>query len=274
MHENDNKDEFQKLIDEIKKNRTELKNYIEASEVRILLKIEELNVKVKILEKENEGLKNKVEYLERSLKKNSILIYGLDIEENYTINHICGKLSKLLEISISPQDINCFSSLNIPKHPIKLDLISNSKKKEIFKNCKKLKGTNVGISNDLTYNQRQDYKILREHLTIARQNKDKKSFIKNNKLYIEDEEYTVDSLRKLKYTKKATSEPSTPTQSHFQDVTRFTEHNQEAPKEDDNNQTPKTKNSNNKKISVKPQHLVKKNQTNAVRDRLRSQNKP
>lgn len=59
MSENEIKNEFNKLFEEIKKNKTDLKHFIEASEIRILLKIEEINERVKTLEKENEGLKKK-----------------------------------------------------------------------------------------------------------------------------------------------------------------------------------------------------------------------
>lgn len=275
MSENGIKNELNKLFDEIKKTRTELKHYIEASEIRILMKIEEINERVKTLERENEGLKKKVEYLERDIKRNSILIYGLDLEEDYTIDHVCTKIGNILEIQLSSLDINDFTILNIPKHPLKINLISNTKKKEIFTNCKKLKGTNIGISNDLTYSQRQDYKILKEHLKVARETGEKKSFIRNNKLYIGDDEYTAEALKKLTNSKPvATSEPSTPMQGYVSKEGNIghVEHRGPA-KEEDHTQTPKTRNSNKEKL-VKPQKTSNHILTNAVRNRLRSHNKP
>lgn len=277
MSENEIKNEFNKLFEEIKKNKTDLKHFIEASEIRILLKIEEINERVKTLEKENEGLKKKVEYMERDIKKNSILIYGLDLEEDYTVDHVCTKLRNILEIPLSSLDINDYSILNIPKHPLKINFITNIKKREIFKNCKKLKGTNIGISNDLTYNQRQDYKILKEHLKVAREKKEQTAFIRNNKLHIGNDEYTVETLKKLPNSKPvATSEPSTPTQGHSSqedNIIYVDQVQQGTSKEEDNTQTPRTRNSNKKNI-VKPQKTSKHISTNAVRDRLRSQNRP
>lgn len=277
MTENEIKKEFNKLFEEIKKNRTDLKHCIEASEIRILLKIEEINERVKSLEKENERLNKKVEYLEREVKRNSILIYGLDLEEDYTIDHVCTKIANILEIPLSSLDINDFTILNVPKHPLKINLISNIKKKEIFKNCKKLKGTNIGISNDLTYNQRQDYKILKEHLKVAREQKEQKSFIRNNKLYVGNDEYTVEALKKLTNSKPvATSEPSTPTQQYIshEDNNRYAEQvQQEALKQEDTTQTPRTRNSNKKNV-VKPQITSKNTSKNTGRGRLRSQNRP
>lgn len=144
------------FLEEIKKNKTELKHIIKASESRVLMKIE-FNEKVKKLENENVYLQNKVEFLEREIKKNSILIYGLELEENNTIQNICENLSQLLETDISPAHVkDCYWLSSIPKKPVKLEFVSNLTKKEVFNNCRKLKGTNIGISNDLTYKQRQE----------------------------------------------------------------------------------------------------------------------
>lgn len=198
------------FLEEIKKNRTELKLFIEASETRVLMKLEEFNEKVKKLETEKQYLLSKVETLEREIKKNSVLIYGLELEETNTTQNICDNLSQLLEINLSPVDIkDCFLLSSIPKKPVKVDFISNLKKKEVFSNCRKLKGTGIGIANDLTYKQRQEHKILRHHLNIARQNK-KRSHIKGNKLYIESEVFTVELLSNPN-NRKINSEPSTPT---------------------------------------------------------------
>lgn len=265
------------FLEEIKKNRTELKHFIEASENRLLMKIEEFNEKVKKLENENQNLQNKVEILEREIKKNSVLIYGLEVQENNTSQTVCDKLCQLLEIDISPADIKECYWLSIPKKPLKLDLVSNHKKREIFNNCRKLKGTNIGISNDLTYKQRQEYKILRHHLNIARQNK-KKSHIKGNKLYIENEVYTMESLPYLNNKKSiANSQPSTPTSQRILDQEELPDKREinrartsQRQLQDDNKGAQKTKNTtqNQKKNLTKIQQVAVNNGT----ERLRSHN--
>lgn len=68
MHDN-----YTTLLEEIKTNRTELKHFIEASETRVLLKIEELHSRIKELEKENKQLKQKLEVVERNQKKKQYL---------------------------------------------------------------------------------------------------------------------------------------------------------------------------------------------------------
>lgn len=66
------------MYKEIVGNREELKNSIEASEVRVFLENESLNNKVKQLEKENTELKNKVKILERDNIKNKLVIFGIE----------------------------------------------------------------------------------------------------------------------------------------------------------------------------------------------------
>lgn len=271
-----------RLLDEIRKNRTELKHYIEASETRVLMKIQELNEKVRILEKENLQLREQLELVERNNKKNSILIYGLELGENNTIVNLCEKLTNLLEINLLPSDINDFYCLNVPKKPIKLDFISNLKKREVFRNCKKLKGKNIGITNDLTFCQRQDYKILRHHLSIARQNKGIKSYIKGNRLIIGQDEYTIEELKHTNFTPLPSSEPSTlsSTRSPVEEdianqvnntneqvVCTQTETTQTGIKE-----TPKKVSSPIKKV-IHPQQPTKQIPSNTARERLRSYGK-
>lgn len=266
-----------KILEEIQKNRTEIRNFIEASENRILLRLEDLNGKIKELERENQHLKNKVEFLERGSKKNSILIYGLQSEENYTVDDICDNLRHLLDISLSTADINDCYLLDIPKHPFKIDLISNLKKQEIFQNCKKLKGSNIGITSDLTYNQRQDYKILKEHLKAARKDKNVKSFIKGSKLVIGEKIYSVDFLRNKNQNKPAASiEPLTPTiekskteeSANPKDILKITSTLQSTSQQQTDKNTAEATKTNQKKNITGP--AIK----NAdFRDRLRSHNK-
>lgn len=185
------------LYDEIVKNRKELKNSIKASEANVLLKIESLNNKIKILEKENIDLKNKVEILERDSRKNNLIIFGLDINyKEVSVKSICNRLKQLLGIDLSETDINNIYPLGkVDNSPIKLELVSQLRKREILQNCNKLKGSKIFIAHDLTENQRSEYKILRAHLNQAKENTDNRCFIKGNRLYVNNIAYTVDDLQ-------------------------------------------------------------------------------
>lgn len=186
---------MEELRQEILRNRSEIINSVEASETRILLKFEELKNKVNLLERENEELKAKVEFLERSSKKNNILIFGLDQPATSNSANVCKELNKLLGIDIGESHINnIYPIKNIRNNPVKVELISYLKKQEILKNCRKLKGTRISIAQDLTFEQRNRNKILREHLNRAKQNKENKAYIKRETLYINDKSYTVEEL--------------------------------------------------------------------------------
>lgn len=205
------------LYEEIVKNKTELRQVIEASETRVLLKLESLNNKIKKLEKENQQFKNKIEYLERENRKNNLVIFGLHKNnKEVSVAFICEKIKDLLGVHLLPSDINNLYTLGSAENsPVKLELISYLKKTEIFQNCKKLKGTKIYFSNDLTENQRNEYKILREHLKQAKANTKDRCYIKGNKLFVNNIVYTAEDLHhEEEPIPKNRSAPLTPVQSY------------------------------------------------------------
>lgn len=282
---NENECNLNILLEEIRNTRNELKNYIEACETKVLMKIEGLNEKIRNLEKENQQFKSKIEYFERELKQNSILIYGLNLESNTGVDNICQILNNLLKISITPADINNYYTLNLPKKPIKINFISNLKKRLVFSNCRRLKGTQVSICNDLTYNQRQDHKILRAYLKKAREDTNSRSYIKGHKLYIGESVFTAESLSNLPEDaiRKAHSEPPTPSynaHSPRQDSTNeyaisigqnATNVDQANSASTANKETPKSRSNIQKIATAKPKGTPLLSTT--ARERLRSFNK-
>lgn len=200
------------LYEEIVRNRSELKNSIEASEARLLMKIESLNNKIRTLEKEKLELSNKVELLERESKKKNLVIFGLNRNpREVSAASICREIKQLLNVQLIESDIsNIFTLGNVENSPIKLELVSYLKKREILQNCHKLKGTKTYIVHDLTEKQRSDNKILRTHLHQAREHT-KDSYIKGNRLYVNSIEYKVEDLLYEEDSKqKNNSAPPTP----------------------------------------------------------------
>lgn len=185
----------QLIYEEILKNRTELKNTIDASETRLLLKIEELKSRLNTLEEENLNLKNKIENLETRDKKNNIIVFGINKpEDTLSPQYICQKLNHLLDIDLTELDLNNAYPLgNSENSPIKVEFVRYLKKDTVLQNCHKLKGTNISISHDLTFKQRSENKTLRRHLQLARQNEDT-CYIKKNKLYVNGKSYTPQEL--------------------------------------------------------------------------------
>lgn len=188
---------LKQICEEIVRNRRELRNTIEASEARILLQLESLNNRIKTLEKENSELKNKVELLDRDSRKNNLIIFGLNINSTETsFDFISNQIKQLINVDLTESNINNFYKIGkAEKGPIKLELLSILKKREILRNCHKLKGTKIYITPDLTVKQRNENKILREHLHQVKGNTGKQCFIKGNKLYVDNIPYTVEDLK-------------------------------------------------------------------------------
>lgn len=205
------------IYDEILRNRTEIKNCIEASETRLLLRFEELRNHVTELEKENQQLKEEVEQLKRSQNRKNIVVHGLNKRrEDITSQNLCSTLKELLEIELSVNDLDdCYPLGKSDNCPIKIEFLSYQVKKNVLQNCRKLKGKNIFISNDLTKIQQRDNKILRKNLLLAKQEeKYRNCFIKGNRLFVDGIAYGVEDLilnECITKPDKPNSAPATPT---------------------------------------------------------------
>lgn len=204
------------LYEEIINSKKEIKNSIAASETRILLEFQALKNKVEQLEAENQFLKNKIEHLDRINKKNNIIFFGLKkTADEITPQFICDEIKRSLKIEIKENDINdCYKLGKNEDAPIKIELISYLKKREILSNAKILKQTNLSILNDQTEQQREEYKILKSNLLKAKASApQKKSFIRGNRLIVGSAIYTVQDLINKQVENKASSAPPTPSTS-------------------------------------------------------------
>ncbi|KAG5898232.1 hypothetical protein JTB14_005608 [Gonioctena quinquepunctata] len=94
------------LREVIIKNRKEIKSAIDASESKLLLKIEEINHRVNNLEIEYTILNNKIEALEITTKKDNIIIFGLEDSEEVSPTTVCKYIKKLLDVDVHISDLN------------------------------------------------------------------------------------------------------------------------------------------------------------------------
>ncbi|CAH1111442.1 unnamed protein product [Psylliodes chrysocephalus] len=183
--------------------KSEIKNCITASETRILWNLEGLSKRITEAEEANKNIIRKIEYIERTTKKNNIIIYGIECD-GFDLVSIINKLKILLKVDLNIGHINNSYKLGkFNSSPIKIEFISYLKKLEILKNCKNLKGTNIRITSDLTELQREENKVLTTHLKLARANTSDTSYIKGDKLYVNNIAYTAQSLT----IKDASTEP-------------------------------------------------------------------
>lgn len=181
-----------------------------------MLKLEELNSKIKTLETENTQLKATIEKIDKAQRKKNLVVFGLNSKESTKpIDFTCKTLKQLLGIEISCHDISDAYWLGTPSHKIlKIELISYQSKKLILQNANKLKGTKIVIAQDLTKLQQIKNKILRRHLRQARESTKEICYIKGDKLYVGAKEYTSEDLEDIEdtdfTTKKPSSAPTTP----------------------------------------------------------------
>lgn len=122
------------VIDEIRCTKQELKTVIEAVEVRLSLKVEEINREVYRLKKENRLLHETIEKLDRKSKENNIVIFGLKHPpQNISASFILTELKRLTDVDVNEIDLNNFYSLGkTDSCPIKVEFISFRKKIEII----------------------------------------------------------------------------------------------------------------------------------------------
>lgn len=215
------------ILEELKKNKQELKSLIEAVEVRITLKIEDLNRKINTLQSKNAENTNRIESLERKSKENNIIIFGLESKpDDITIDFIKSEIKKLVDVTITESDLNNFYPLGKTNNsPIKIEFTSFLKKAEVLKNARNLKGTRISIARDLTLKQRQEYNILRRHLNLARGNKEEDCYIKGNRLYVNGRIYKPEDLEdpediEKEIPEKPHSAPGTPIQTATKELQR------------------------------------------------------
>lgn len=183
-------------VEEGNKQQTEvIKAHIDIEIQKINQKLEEQTEKYTELKKNYDDLKVKQTKLEKEVRRNNIIIFGLQLEEGNLLEFTINSLNNLLQLQLSISDINNVFAIgkNINR-PIIVKFISFFKKQEVLRNCKKLKGTSVYISEELSPEERCEIKFLRTHLKEARA-KNLDAYIKNHNLYVNGKKYTPQQLK-------------------------------------------------------------------------------
>lgn len=184
--------------EEIKNKNEELKQEIKIENKKVLDKLEEHNARINTLTKSFENVEIRCLALDRTLRKNNILIFGLKVPSsgnllNFTLN----KLNELLGVELQESDINNIYQLKSEAiAPIKIEFVTFLKKNLVIKNRTKLKGSKIFIEHDLCPEDRQDQKILTHHLKEAR-SKNYLAKIKGKTLIVNNETYTLQELKNI-----------------------------------------------------------------------------
>lgn len=175
----------------MRKQMKELKDSIEKVNTNLTSRVEEIRT---TLENKHGEIVEKIEYIEKRIKRNNVVIFGLETNNYYTENLVQIVLAFFetkLNILVAPHEINNIYSVGrTHKKPIVVEFISYLRKIDILKSAHKLKGTNIFINHDLTKTEQKENTILRKQLKLAR-TEDTKAYIKKNKLYYQGEVYTA-----------------------------------------------------------------------------------
>lgn len=140
--------------------------------------------------------------LERKIRKNNIVLFGLDLTGTDFIARTIEQLNELFGLNLTSSDINNIYRVGKSNNPpVIVEFVSFLKKKEIFKDVTKLKSLktrNIAVSNDLCYEDREEQKVLRRHYRLAKE-KNLQTKIKGHKLEIEGKLYAAGDLEQPEY---------------------------------------------------------------------------
>lgn len=150
-------------------------------------------------------LEEEIVNIKRIIIKNNIIVSGLVVDDADLLNSCISRINELLEINLSPNNINNIYKLGRDQHsPIKIEFTSYLTKNLVLKNSRKLKGKKIYINNDLCPEDRRKDKLLRSNLKQAR-SRNLNAYVRNQKLYINGDEYTYEELEKQTVKEKSSS---------------------------------------------------------------------
>ncbi|KAG5881091.1 hypothetical protein JTB14_011428 [Gonioctena quinquepunctata] len=167
----------------------------------------------------NENLSRRIEVLEATTRNLTTVLQ----EEVETIRNKVEIFEKE-NISLKNQLLGKKAGHN---RPILISLSSQIRRQEILRNARKLKGTKIVITEDLTNGELEERKILLGALKEAKSN-NKTAFLKRYKLIVEGESYTVADIENAKKLdreeshfspvteRKVVSEPPTPSPREYE----------------------------------------------------------
>lgn len=155
---------------------------------------------VSLIQKQNSELRKTVQSLDNKLRKNNIVIYGIDNSENESQalleKNICTFINSKLNVDVASNDIETCYRLgkNFDKpRPVLVRFCNYKIKSAIFGNVKNLKNSGFAISDDLTPHERGLRAKLIKYKNKA-SNMQLRCRIYKNKLVVEGISYSIDEL--------------------------------------------------------------------------------
>lgn len=176
--------------------KQEIKGELKEINENLLERIHDQDRKLRELENKYETLKKNYNKLEKSSRKNNLIIFGLEtdkIPENLT-EFVVDLVKNRLQTEIHESEINNVYKIKTRRGtPVKIELVSYLKKVEILKKAGNLKGTGISLVHDLDFQERRDRQVLVYHMKQARSKKHYAKIV-GNKLKVDGDYYTAEQL--------------------------------------------------------------------------------
>lgn len=196
MGENDSKEvsmeEMFEMLKNVCKQNSEIKNELTLLRTQFTTfntEIEAIKTDNISLREENIALNRRVRILEGNNRANNLVLFNIEYDDNEQLHHIVKNiLSSKLNVDLELYEIAAVHRLGKRiqgqhgTRPILLSLNSNLKKKEILANVGKLKGTGIGVSEDLSEEERLRKKVFYDHYKAAKVNNCPAKLYKNSVL--------------------------------------------------------------------------------------------
>lgn len=132
--------------------------------------------------------------LKRNAIKNNIIIVGLNLDDSDLLHSVIAQLNSHLDVNLTEGVVNNIYRLDKNKSIIKVEFLTYIAKSLIISRRHRLKSTGIFINNDICEEDREDLKLLRQQLILARR-KNYKAYIRSNDLYVNGEKFTIEQLR-------------------------------------------------------------------------------
>lgn len=172
--------------------------------------VSQLHTSVEELKTENKNLKLKIETLEHKInimesqnRQNCLVFYGIKEDENEDqdkletkISDICQNKLKINILSDHYEKVHRLGTNTNKKRPVMVKFLSYKTKSLVLKNVKNLANTGYFVSAYYSTCDQEQRKKLIPYLVKAK-NKGDKTYIKNNKLIINNKEYTLDDCETI-----------------------------------------------------------------------------
>lgn len=196
--EKDDMEEIKRMFAQINTKLTAVQEKLDKNEETISELKHENQRLIKTIKVQEERL----EQVEREIRRNNIIIQGLpdiDGENQEGVKEEIQGVLREIGVEINPLvDIKETTKLGIykpnKKRPILVKLQTWDKKMEIFKRTKELKGKDIWINDDYTKKVQDDRKILIPHLKQAKQ-QGHRAYLRHNKLIVNGEAFGVEDFQ-------------------------------------------------------------------------------